>query len=233
MKKEFVKAMKILRYSISVKMNILCAILFSVVGLFTDVMQCIGMQSYGSDGNLIGEIGLGAFLFLCAGMFPAQMLISLDVCNLTQTSPYKRKYQTSMPSIFNGGFLALCYTILVVERVIVWSITKNAEVFNNLLVIGISAAVVILYCMFVYKFFVLSIIILYMLMFTGGIVIGIVSRVVDGIALPLSTSPVLAVILSYVLILIATIAHYVMTRLLYKYPLSKYAFGAALRRNSA
>lgn len=84
-----------------------------------------------------------------------------------------------------------------------------------------------------YKFFIISVIIMYILMFGLGMTAGIATFGKGGMMSGLvHIHPGLAVVLDIGLILLGALAEYGITSLFYKFPLSKATFGAAMKRNS-
>lgn len=238
MKRDLQKGIKLMRYSLSLKMNFGCMITFLVVGILLDIILCV--QNYGEIMMLWQYVGVGSVLVICACMFPAQMIISLDVGTMVQASPYKKKLQTSLPSVYNGAFIGMAYILLVLIRVIIWMVNGNTELLHSFLPLGIFAAILIVYSMFVYKFFILSMVALYLIMFFSGMFAALLERIMlemmEGNAVGVGgdayISPVAAFLISLALIAAASFLHYLVTRLFYKRPLSRYAFGASMRRSA-
>lgn len=237
MKMELRKAIRLTKYSLSLKMNLICMVTMLVLGLLMEWVFCY-VNDYQANAMTVPflPISMGTFFIICAALFPAQMVISLDVGTMVQTSPYKRKLQTLFPTVLNGVSMTIALLLVVLIRGISWVLTGKDYVWDSLLYVGVIAAVLMVYSMFVYKFFVLSIIVLYFVMFFGGFTWGIITKTGRFSFLSkdfaANLSPVVAVLLSIGMIVIASMIHYGATRLLYKRPLSKYAFGAALQRAS-
>ena len=84
-----------------------------------------------------------------------------------------------------------------------------------------------------YKFFIISLIIMYILMFGLGMTAGTATFGKGGLMSGMMhIHPILAVVLDIGLILMGALAEYGIASLFYKFPLSKAAFGAAMKRNS-
>ena len=103
----------------------------------------------------------------------------------------------------------------------------------QLLQIGIWMSFLMIFNGVCYKFFIISLIIMYSLMFGLGMSAGMASFGKGGMMSGMvQIHPVLAVVLDIGLILLGALAEYGIASLFYKFPLSKSAFGAAMKRNS-
>ena len=80
MKNDLIKSFKLIKYSLSMKMNITMAVLFFLLGLAMELYQAFWVTDTVSE----GVIPFGAVFMICTAMFPSQMLVSLDVCFMVQ-----------------------------------------------------------------------------------------------------------------------------------------------------
>jgi hypothetical protein len=169
---------------------------------------------------------LGGLYIVMGGMFGYQIFISLDVSTLVQTSPYKRKLQTSIPLLSMAPLVYLTYTIIAV----VWGCRGSDMVgapFGLLLLAG-TASILIVYLAVVYKFFWIMIL-MFAIVFGVGTGAGMSAGQGAGMTqLPFGYPA--AVLLGYVMITAAHFLAYGISLLLYKREFSKYAFGAAMRK---
>ena len=69
---------KLLRYSYKCKMNLILLAFFTVIGLVSEI------SSHGTN-------MLGGFYFTMSGMFAYQMIVSMDISGMVQSSAIKRK----------------------------------------------------------------------------------------------------------------------------------------------
>ena len=231
MKNDLVKGMHLLKYGVSAKANLILMICFILLGIMMEFIA--SFLDYEFYMNTIG-FDMGAVFLFCGAMFPMQMVISIDVGTLTQTSSLKKKLQTSIPSAFMGIGAILALTIVVLIRAVaVWGYGVEMELLRNLVWVSLMGAVLIIYCGFIYKFFIASIVILYLLMMGLGGFSGFLYGM--GEALPeffKAMSPGVSILLAYVILIAAIGLQYGLSFLLYKRPISKYAFSACLRRNT-
>ena len=97
----------------------------------------------------------------------------------------------------------------------------------KLLMTGMWAFVILLFTGVCYKFFVVSMIVMYIFMFGVGmpLKIGLHFFVPKGFIHPL-----VAIVADIVLVLTGGVIQYGLMKLFYKFPLSKAAFGAAIKR---
>ena len=97
----------------------------------------------------------------------------------------------------------------------------------KLLMTGMWAFVILLFTGVCYKFFVVSMIVMYIFMFGVGmpLEIGLHFFIPKGFIHPL-----VAIVADIVLVLTGGVIQYGLMKLFYKFPLSKAAFGAAIKR---
>lgn len=223
MKNDFVKSLKLIKYSLSLKMNVTMAIVFFLLGLAMELYQAFWV----TDTVSASGIPLGAVFMICTAMFPSQMLVSLDVSLMAQASAYKKKLQTSLSTLMILIGNLVMFTLILIIRMIGVAVTPGATLETmHILPVGIFSALIILYSGIVYKFFIMSIIVLYAILAGFGGYIGYMTgsgQLVGGYGgLGLGTAA--DIILSYVLILVAAGIGYLISLAVYKFPLSRYAF---------
>ena len=97
----------------------------------------------------------------------------------------------------------------------------------KLLMTGMLAFVILLFTGICYKFFVVSMIVMYIFMFGAGMLlkIGLLFFIPKGFIHPL-----VAIVADIVLVLTGGVIQYGLMKLFYKFPLSKAACGAAIKR---
>jgi hypothetical protein len=208
MRKEWKKTYQLLIYGFKAKLQLGIGAVFVVLGVLLTIFS--SNMSY-----------LGGLYIVMGGMFGYQIFISLDVSTLVQTSPYKRKLQTSIPLLSMAPLVYLTYTIIAV----VWGcrgIDMDGAPFALLLLAG-TASLLVVYLAVVYKFFWIMI-----LMF--AVAFGVGSGAAMSADMVVSLGYPAAVLLGYVMITAAHFLAYGISLLLYKREFSKYAFGAAMRK---
>ena len=212
-----------IKYSLIMKMNITMAVLFFLLGLAMELYQAFWVTDTVSE----GVIPFGAVFMICTAMFPSQMLVSLDVSLMAQASAYKKKLQTSLSTLMILIGNLVMFTLILIIRMIGVAVTPGATLeMMHILPVGIFSALIILYSGIVYKFFIMSIIVLYAILAGFGGYIGYMTgsgQLVGGYGgLGLGTAA--DIILSYVLIFVAAGIGYLISLAVYKFPLSRYAF---------
>ena len=221
MKENLIKGWKLARYGLNFKLQLVFMIVFFVLGTVATI----------ETENTIGVLDSGTVFLLCTAMFPAQMLLSLDITELAQTSPYKKKIQTDMPALITvaGTYLMFIWNLILLAVSCGIRGISYADMSWRILLVGIWAVIILLFNGFCYKHFILSLVALYMVAFGGGFAVGI-GQMVGKIG-NISLNPVLSILISTVLILIGGALEYALTLLFYKQPLSKMAFGALAKKN--
>lgn len=174
-------------------------------------------------------IDVGAVFLFCSAMFPAQLVMSLDMSQLVQVSPYKKKLQISIPAKMTtaGVMIMLGWSIFLQVISCMISGKNFADQGVKLLMTGMWAFVILLFTGVCYKFFVVSMIVMYIFIFGAGmpLEIGLHFFIPKGFIHPL-----VAIVADIVLVLTGGVIQYGLMKLFYKFPLSKAAFGAAAKR---
>ena len=75
---------KVLRYGYKLKLNVIMLVFFAVFGIASDIM---------SKGTTI----VGGIYFMMSGMFTFQLIMSMDVSELIQSTSLKKKLQIYIP----------------------------------------------------------------------------------------------------------------------------------------
>lgn len=91
---------------------------------------------------------------------------------------------------------------------------------------GMWAFVVLFFTGVCYKFFVVSMIIMYILVIGAGLLVGILQFLIPKGFI----HPLVAIVADIVLVLTGGVIQYGLMKLFYKFPLSKAAFGATAKR---
>ena len=220
MKEQLSKGWKLRGYGLGVKTQRAFCIIFLIAGT---LLKLFPLETE------YMAIDVGAVFLFCSAMFPAQLVMSLDMSQMVQASPYKKKLQTSIPAKMTTVGILIMFGWSMFLQVISCMISgKNfADQGVKLLMTGMWAFVILLFTGICYKFFVVSMIVMYIFIFGAGMLleIGLLFFIPKGFIHPL-----VAIVEDIALILIGGVIQYGLMRLFYKYPLSKAAFGAAIRR---
>lgn len=225
MKNDFVKGIQFMRFSMSKYTNVIMMIVFFFLGLAMELMESTGVVPRDMGGYF--PIGIGAIFMICAAMFPSQMIVSLTVCTMAQASPYKKKLQTSVFTVFLLVSSLVIFTLIVVIRCAGAVLQPELSMEElDFLPVGVFAAFIILYSGVVYKFFIVSVILLWLTMMGIGGFYGFMIGAGDdvlrlqGLA---GVGPVMSIAASYLLILVSAGLEYLISVALYRFPLSKFA----------
>ncbi len=212
--KELIRAYKIVGYGMSIKKQLAFAVGFAILGLIFEIIT--------RGGNIIG-----AFYIILSGMFIYQLIISVDVSTLVQSSPFKKRIQCTYPVLATTPFI---YVTLAVLSVVHWIFAKTggpetaAQQGQMMFVLGTLLFIVMVYFGCTYKFFVVSMI----LMCVGiSFSMGFLFHLAEIINMSFGVS----VIYAFAMTTLGSLLAYVLSNALYKYPLDKLAFRGMLKMN--
>ena len=212
MLKDIKLGFKLLRYGYKLKLNVIMLVFLAVIGIASDIM---------SKGTTI----IGGIYFMMSGMFTFQLIMSMDVSELIQSTSLKKKLPIYIPVMSSTVINLVVFTFLVIERVI---LIQNSVADKKQLIFTLFTLDVELYTSICYKYYVLGFIV-FMVLFMG------VFTVFSGAAfVPVSNAvfklglPVVA-LLGYIAIFAGGALEILIGELLYKKPLSEFAFRGFFR----
>lgn len=217
------KGLKLVKYGLTFKMQIAFSVIFLLFGVFVEFA--------GRGRNM-----LGGFYIVLSAMFVIQLIISMDISTMVQTSPYKKKLQTSIPILTCTPIMLFSYTVVVLIRLYYIyldpAISENPE-NQGAVKAGLMAIILLLFFVSAYmgicfKYFLVSLIGLVLFVYPISFIFHELS--IYKIVNEIPTAAIVAA--GYVLIIAGQCISYLLTRLTYKKDLSKYAFGAAMKRQN-
>lgn len=213
---DFKLGLKLIRYGFRPTMNLIMCILFVTIGFVVEI--CSG-----------GETFLGIFYMLLSSVFAFQMIISMDISTMVQTSRMKRALQTSVPTISATLISLITYTVIVIERLILISINpENEKAYMGSLFMAIILMIITLvYTGVCYKYFVIATAVMMVSIYSMLFVAQFVGEIASndfGWAVLLDIPGWAIIAFGYVSIAITSVITYYLCRFFYKAELSKFAF---------
>lgn len=206
--KQLKTGMKLLRYTFGFKMCMFWIILFIALG----VLMYRGR-------------GVGSFFIVVSGLWVVQLMYSLNVSNMIQTSPLGKAFQTSATTIISFITFLLLYLLDVVLMLLMKEGQELYMIVQWLISDGVIIFLLMLYCGFAYKFYIASTVFFFIAFFSiidsGCFVSG---RPVfhSFIHVPFDDiSWIQAFIIGLIFIIAGALVQYVASCFVYKYPLAK------------
>ena len=152
---------------------------------------------------------------------------------LVTASPYGKRIQTSIASCGDLIFSLVSTTIIVIMKAVEVALYPQQKdaLISVFVILSVMMLVLHIYTAFVYKFYVLSIVLLFVIIWPISFYMGYSVSGSNFFSLP--TIPVSfagAVLIAYASTLIGVGLQCVLAKLIYRAPLSKYAQGAAMRK---
>lgn len=201
------------KYGIKAKMQFAMATLFFIIGVIVDIFSN-------------GSSYIGGFYVVLSGMFIFQSIISIDASTLIQSSGYKKKIQVAYPYYAIIPIVTVFYTIIVIvhakmagstmggltveenyNRQVVYLFAMNALLFVTLVYFGVC-----------YKYFIVGMILLLIAVLPLSMA---TFAEEEWICAHFTLSQV--IIIGYVLMIVGFIVSILISKLLYRKPLSKVA----------
>lgn len=211
-------AVKCIKLSFNLKTNLLCIGFLSVMALVYEI---------GNFNN-----GIGAMFMLTAGIYPAQMIYSVCGSQLVLSSPHKKAIMTSLPTIitFCSGMLSYL-TVIGIEGIRAMGNPEAAEYSASMiLLLGIVLMILEIYVGIVYKYMVVSVVIMvgclmgsfYLMGFFGDS--ELLMSWFSGISMPM------AIAVGLCFAVLGSLLQYGISLLVYKKPVSRGAIYGLLRQ---
>ena len=215
MMKSMKLGLKLLRYAWGIKTTLLSGGIFFLLGLLSFTMS---VQTW----------YLGGYLLMVLAVYPAQLLSSLTVSNLVQTSPWKKALQTSVPTALTAGAFALTYGGALIISLL--RLNARPEMREDMVMILVLFAfeifLIMTYCGIAYKTYVLgtALFIIVFVMGSSVIQIGAALGAFRGV------SVFGAACSGFAAMLLGSAVQYGLSLMLYKRALSKNAQYPGLRK---
>lgn len=203
---------QLMKYGYKIKMNVIMMVVILAFGIVAEISSK-------------GTSFLGGFYLMMTGMFAYQLIMSMDISEMVQSSAAKRKLQVGLPVVASTVVYLASYTFLLVERVILihQNPQSKEELLYTLFTILLIMITVYIFSSICYKYFVAGFI-LFLISFIG-VDTGAVILWNNGIGAWLCQIGLgwLAV-LGYAVVLLGGGIEYLLGSLLYRKPLSEFAF---------
>ena len=202
--------------------------LLALIVIFPAIAGSIAVLIYGAKIWFIAPVLAVVLVGVIAATY--QLIMSMDVSELIQSTSLKKKLQIYIPVMSSTVINLVVFTFLVIERVILIqnSVADKKQLIFTLFTLDVELLTVYLYTSICYKYYVLGFIV-FMVLFMG------VFTVFSGAAfVPVSNAvfklglPVVA-LLGYIAILAGGAFEILIGELLYKKPLSEFAFRGFFR----
>lgn len=198
----------LVKYGFRPGTNLVMCILFLAIGVVLEIS---------SKGTNI----IGAFYFLLTGVYIYHMIESMSISKMVQTSKMKKALQTIVPTATSTLLYLVIFTCVVIEKaILIHNYPENTQIYlETLLIIVAYQVTAMLYIGLCYKYFVAATICFFAVIM--GLTAGahILSRNNH-----LSLSFPVEVIIGYIAIIVAAVLEYLISTLIYKKELSKFAF---------
>lgn len=222
MMNNFKLGIKMLRYGSGLVSMMVCGVAFFVLGLLMNIWD-----------KTLGNAGLsGDVLMMILVMFPAQIIYSLSVSNLVQSSPAKKRMQTSVPATVTCFCVIALYLLLSLINGIM--IIRHPEYIRAICVETVTMAVFVVFIMIsiavAYKHFWMSFIAGFAVYYMISARMTIVEKFQFEIFSSNAGSFALALVIGLIIIVLGGFGQYGVSLLVYKAPMSKYAQSAAVRK---
>lgn len=172
--------------------------------------------------------GMGVCFMALGALFPQQLIYSLAASNMVGSSGWKRRMETSIPVLTGFAVELLDYLIVLAASglYLVSHPEDGADMALVVLTCGGLMAAVMIYGGMAYKFFIVSTIVFFVVVWGASMLL----RLAQYEVIELGISFGGAVAISFALLIVGALAQYGISLLVYRVPLSKLAQMRGLRK---
>ena len=227
--KDIITCLRLVKYTLQLKMLLAFSIIFFVLGILFEITS---FDNY-------GPWSLGALYMGLAGIYIFQMVFCVSVSKMVQASPIKRALQTTGPFVISFGACLISMTVYIVIRVM--KVTPEAieeagvsyaTAYSALLYVAVAMFIMLIYSSISYKSYVFSLILLGVTFLPFIYLVTVKNLLVDfaEVLLTADNSPIMIIVVSYGIMIMAFIIGYIMSLVVYKKDISDLAVRYALRK---
>lgn len=205
---------KLLKYGYQFKLNIICSIIFTLLGVF--------LISYGDNINKTPSMYMVCF---CSFLFIIQLAYTLTVSSIVKSSPKYRQFYFGVPRIINiTGFLISFILLLAVKFIKADNINDFIQYSGNeVAAAGIMYMITFLYMALAYKFFVISVIIFCISCVSINVLFNYITEIYNFTLMQ-------GIGITVFFVITGLILFEILERVTYKIQMSKFAQSAFLRK---
>lgn len=209
----------LMRYTYGLKGGVISAVLLLLGGLLLTVLPMGGTFGFGQTGS---------YLVLVVAIWPGQLLWSLNVSDLVQTSPQKKAFQTAVPTAFTALTIFACYTLMIFIKLLQLRANPalRQDVIANCMVLTGEVLLLMAYYGIAFKYYYLGTVLFILTFIITSPAVQVMSLlgVFDGMPLWLAVGS------GFAAILVGTGIQYGLSCLVYKKELHKSAQFAGLKK---
>lgn len=210
---------KTLKYAHAVKSTLIMSGVIMILGILMCVMNVAVEYTFP-----------GGYFFMLTALFMVQLLYSVNISNLVQASPVKKRLQTSVPAVMSTFCMLAGYLLTVLTEGIVAYFRPEGinYICGQILFTAVLAGVIMLYTGICYKYFAAATIMfaaVFSLFYSYLIRGWFISFAGGGWGMFALTAAI-----GLAVILICGVLQYLLSLAVYKVPLSKQAQAASLRK---
>ncbi|MCC8168172.1 MAG: hypothetical protein LIO37_02380 [Clostridiales bacterium] len=240
---EFKKTVYLMMRGIQAVPSVAAGAIILLVGAALVVGETVLMNTTRWD---VFGMGFGEFFMAIGMMWPMQLLLSVTMVDSVAASPAGRKLKTSTSVLASTVTALSVLALLIVLRLILAVLVPGSAsaISASVLFMAIATFVLAIYSAFCYRYFVVSLVVLVLLVvpysytsgFSGGSAaageeIPVLAEFASEMYARLEVIPIpVAVVMACVIIVAGNLILYAFQILFYKVPFSKRAFGAAGRK---
>lgn len=207
-----IKNLKLIKYGYQFKLNAICSLIFLLIGILSTIYIDID------------KIPSVSVLLYCGFLFFAQTASTLMYSNVIKSSPRYREFSLKFQRTINISSFVCSFSLLFIIRIIqADSISQfSVDMGRELVAAGMEYFIIILYMVFVYKCFIVS-----MVMFLAATLF--INSIINYIFVLHTFTLLQGIGVAVLFFIIAMVLSEIIMRAIYKVQPSRLAQSASLR----
>ena len=236
--KMLIKGIKLMKYSLAFRLNIVLMIVFTVLGLAYEVTTVFS-QMGGDPSRGIANYN-GVWMLALSPIYAIQLMYGLSLSGVIQSSGAKRSLLVYSAVGYKAVAEIICFALLAVTRYLCCKLSGvySGDILFGLIFFGLFSMLLSLYTIVIYRYTTLG----YVIMLPVIIVFMLVPIFLNGKAaafspvllmsrLPFGESYAGSLAVGALIVVMDIALFYILSNLFYKVPLSEKAFRQLLSRS--
>ncbi len=213
---------KMMKYGHAAKLSFIVSIIMLAGGLLYTILTIFGHSTFP-----------GGYFIMMSALFLMQLLATVNVSNLVQSSPAKKRLQTRIPALISVVLMLVGHLLNVISLSVfacIWPHTVG-NICTQIIFTAAIMGIVMLYYGICYKKFMLGTILFFVVFISsyGPMLKGDLQwRLIPGLSF--WGNLILTAVIGLAIILVCGVLSYLISLALFREPMSKWAQGARLRK---
>ena len=235
---KIIKGLKLMKYSLAFRMNIVLMIVFTVAGLVYEVTTVFSQMGGDRSHGITNYNGI--WMLAISPIYATQLMYGLSLSGVIQSSSAKKSLLVYSAAGYKAVTEIICFAILAVTRYLCCRLsgTYSGDILFGLIFYGLFSMLLSLYTIVIYRYTTLGYVVMLPIIIACMLIPIFLNRNAANFSpislmnrLPFGESYVGSLAVGAAIVVIDIVLFYILSNLLYKVPLSEKAFRQLLSRS--